>query len=167
MCISPYNELRRQGRLERIRNLMRILTDAPVPRPYPCVYLTQALLPPMPRRCGAVRSPESRLLSRLPPLCWYRAAISLRCVTGAGGSRRAEAVVVLFLRRGHEIGLEGGELVGRIGTRVPRQRRRHCDCALRGRGLSYIYRYAMWKGKDVAGAEGGIVAHSLYDSLLW
>lgn len=114
---------------------MRILADTALSRPYCPEGLGKALLSPVSvrgARRGAIHAPEPGLFARMPPIPWYRAAICLRCMTGAGGPRRAEAVDVVFLGRGEQIGLEGGKLEGSVGTRVPRQRRRHGDCGMEG-----------------------------------
>jgi hypothetical protein len=128
--VATYNELWRQRCFERICEFLRILTDTALSRPYCPESLGKALLSAMSvrrARQGAVHAPEPGLFSRLPPIRGHRTAVGLRCMAGTGGPRRAEAVDVVFLGRGEQIGLESGKLEGSVGTRVPRQRRRHGD----------------------------------------
>lgn len=78
-----YNESWGYRRLERIRNLMCILTDTPFPCPYGSYSLTQALLSAVPCRRAlpcTIRISKPRVSSWLPSICRYCAAVCLWCM---------------------------------------------------------------------------------------
>lgn len=140
---GAYDELGRERRLERVGDFVGVLADTALARPYRLEGLAQALLAPVSRRGAWRRSihhSEPRLFARLPSVCGVCAAVGLRCMAGARRPRRAEAIALVFLGRGQEIGLEGGELEGGIRTGVPRQRGHHGDGRTRRRrGVSCMY----------------------------
>lgn len=116
---TTYNKRGRDGRLERICELVRILADTRLARPDCPDCLAETLLPPVPggraMRCRAVPS-RALVFPGLPAIGAMRVVVVLLLATRARSSRCEAKGFLLVCRQ--QIRVKGGELEGLLGARI-------------------------------------------------